>query len=405
MFWRLVQLLLPILSPSWLERHRVRRARASKAVEPLKVDGIPRLLVDVTMIARNDVHTGIQRVVRSVMRQMTLEPRGWIITPVRYTAGRYRHTAWPLVDTEEGLAMSPRSGDVFLGLDLSFDAIRRQRGPFMRYRRAGMRFWFVVYDLLPIQAPRYFSAKVAVRFRWWLTATAMLADGYLCISPHVAEEVGSMLSRRYRVRDGVAVCVLPMGIDLLSDTARVATGAVPLQEVDTFVLAVGTIEPRKGYDVLIDAFERLWENGSDLTLVIVGGAGWKTDTLQRRIRQNKEYGARLRWLTTVDDQALLDLYDRARALVATSYGEGFGLPVLEALARSCPVLARDIPAFRVHASLGVRLFAANANGDEIARAISAIVQDSENIWRLGTPTALPTWRDTSEALQRSIPRE
>lgn len=405
MFWRIVQLLLPIVSPYWLERWRVRRARIAGLSSAAPNNDRPQLLVDVTMIARNDAHTGIQRVVRSVLRHMTADPRGWSVSPVRYARGAFRRTAWPSADTVDGGLMAPRGGDVFLGLDLSFDAIRRQTRYFIRHRRAGTRFWFVVYDLLPIQTPEYFSSKVAVRFRWWLAATAKIADGYICISPHVADEVRGVLAERFGLHGEIAVKVIPMGIDLMPPTSRQADRLDPSFGIDDFVLAVGTVEPRKGYDLLLDAFERLWEDGSPVTFFIVGSAGWKTEALQRRIRRNKEFGKRLRWLTTVDDEGLLALYDRARALVAASHGEGFGLPILEAVARSCPVLARDIPAFRVHSTLGLRFFSRNAEADEVAEAISTFVRERAERREGFAPEALPTWRDTSDALQRILSRD
>lgn len=405
MFWRIVQFLLPIVSPYALERWRVRRARIAGLSSAAPSNDRPRLLVDVTMIARTDAHTGIQRVVRSVLHHITADPRGWTVSPVRYVRGAFRHTAWPSADTGEGALMAPRGGDVFLGLDLSFDAIRRQARYFVRHRRAGAKFWFVVYDLLPMQSPEYFSSKVAVRFRWWLATTARVADGYICISPHVADEVRCVLAERFGLHGEIAVKVIPMGIDLMSSTSTEAGRLDPSFGIDDFVLAVGTVEPRKGYDLLLDAFERLWEDGSPVTFLIVGRAGWETEALQRRIRGNQEFGKRLRWLTTVDDEGLLALYDRARALVAASHGEGFGLPILEAVARSCPVLARDIPAFRVHSKLGLHFFSQHAEGDEVAEAISRIAQERAERREGIPPDAFPTWRDTSDALHRILSRD
>lgn len=405
MFWRIVQLLLPIVSPCWLERWRVRRARiAGRSSGVLSIDR-PRLLIDVTVIARKDAQTGIQRVVRSVLRQITSDSRDWSVSPVRYARGAFRHTAWPSVDRHDGALMAPRGGDVFLGLDLSFDAIRRQTQYFVRHRRAGTKFWFVVYDLLPIQSPEYFSSKVAVRFSWWLAATAKIADGYICISPHVADELRRVLADRFGLQSEIAVKVIPMGIDLIAPTSAQAGRLDPAFGIDEFVLAVGTVEPRKGYDVLLDAFECLWADGSPVTFLIVGRAGWKTEALQRRIGQNKEFGKRLRWLTAVDDEGLLALYDRARVLVAASHGEGFGLPIFEALARSCPVLARDIPAFRAHSKFGLRFFSRNADGAEVAEAISTLVRDRTERGEGLPPEGFPTWRDSTDALQRILSQD
>ncbi|WP_264604750.1 glycosyltransferase family 4 protein [Sphingobium sp. B11D3D] len=400
MIWSMVRFLLPVLSPRWLERRRIESARRVDPVvsPPAKPSG--RLLVDLTTIARHDARSGIQRVVRSTVTQMRSRSRGADIQAVRYERGAFRHTAWPAAEVTPDVIMNPRPGDIFLGLDLSFDAVRRNAKQFLRYKRSGTRFWFVIYDLLPLQSPQYFSAKVAVRFRWWLVATARLAEGYICISPHVADELRTVLAQRFAMRDEVAIEVIPMGFDSLS------AGKPPVQEADLatvisakeVVLAVGTLEPRKGYGLLIDAFELLWERGSDATLVIVGRSGWKTEALRRRILNHPDFGRRLHWLPTLDDAGLAILYECASALVAASYGEGFGLPVLEAVARSCPVLARDIPAFRVHARHGLRYFPADAGPGQLADAIAETLHDSTALRTSASPAPLPQWRETADTI-------
>jgi glycosyltransferase involved in cell wall biosynthesis len=400
MIWSIVRFLLPVLSPRWLERWRIASARRADRVvsPPAKPSG--RLLVDLTTIARHDARSGIQRVVRSTVTQMRSQSRGADIQAVRYERRAFRHTAWPAAEMTPDVIMNPRPGDIFLGLDLSFDAVRRKARRLLRYKRSGTRFWFVIYDLLPLQNPQYFSAKVAVRFRWWLVATATLAEGYICISPHVADELRTVLTQRFAMRDEVAIEVMPMGFDSLP------AGEQPAQELDLaavisakeVVLAVGTLEPRKGYGLLLDAFELLWGRGFDATLVIVGGSGWKTEALQQRILTHPDFGRRLHWLPTLDDAGLAILYDCASALVAASYGEGFGLPVLEAVARSCPVLARDIPAFRVHARYGLRYFPADAGPGQLADAIAETVHDSTALRTSASAAPLPQWRETADMI-------
>jgi glycosyltransferase involved in cell wall biosynthesis len=114
------------------------------------------------------------------------------------------------------------------------------------------------------------------------------------------------------------------------------------------ILMVGTVEPRKAYDTALAAFEHLWrECGGDAPdLVIVGRAGWKTGALQHRIRSHAEHNRRLHWLEGVTDEDLVRLYDSCRGVLMASHGEGFGLPLIEAMAHRRYVLARDLPVFR-----------------------------------------------------------
>ena len=108
---------------------------------------------------------------------------------------------------------------------------------------------------------------------------------------------------------------------------------------------VGTVEPRKGHAQTLAAFERLWADGVDVGLAIVGGEGWHTESLMGRLRTHSERGRRLIWLARASDEMLLRLYDSAVALIAASEGEGFGLPLVEAAQHGLPIIARDLPVF------------------------------------------------------------
>ena len=405
--WWLAYHLQPIVSPRWLERRYVAAARLASrlaAEDRPTIAAHRRILVDVTVIARHDAGTGIQRVVRSTLHGMRAKASGEVsVAAIRFDGVAFRHTAWPAVaeTTEEIVVMGP--GDVFLGLDMSLDAIRRNARGLLRWKRAGAHFWFVVYDLLPLSYPEHFSAKVAVRFRWWLTTIAGLADGFLCISRHTADDMSAVLQTRFGV-DDVSVDVIPMGFDIQTAERPASAASDVLAELGSaaVLLAVGTLEPRKGYALLLDACERAWAGGVAANLVIVGRAGWKAAGLERRITGHPEIRRRLHWFPTLDDAGLLALYDRASALVAASYDEGFGLPVLEAIARGRPVLARDIPAFRVHAGHGLRYVPREADADQLAAAITDLLDHLAAAPPLPEAPHLPDWQATATAVLAKI---
>jgi glycosyltransferase involved in cell wall biosynthesis len=100
-----------------------------------------------------------------------------------------------------------------------------------------------------------------------------------------------------------------------------------------FVLFVGTIEPRKGIDDLLAAFGRLRADRPELRLVLAGPRGWgdPPDLAQPGVVE----------LGSVDDATLTELYRTASVLALPSRYEGFGLPVLEAMAHGCPVVVSD----------------------------------------------------------------
>ena len=108
-----------------------------------------------------------------------------------------------------------------------------------------------------------------------------------------------------------------------------------------YILAVGTLEPRKNLLQAIDAYAGLPEAVRKSTpLVIAGMKGWLTGQLEARIRKYEDRGE-VRWLGYVPTEILPMLYSGARMLVYPSLYEGFGLPVLEAMASGIPVIASN----------------------------------------------------------------
>ncbi len=105
-----------------------------------------------------------------------------------------------------------------------------------------------------------------------------------------------------------------------------------------YLLSVGTLEPRKNQVTAIRAVI----NGSDLPLVIVGGAGWDSEPIWAEIARASASG-RVRYVGYVPERDLPSLYAGASGLLALSWYEGFNLPLIEALATGIPVLASDLP--------------------------------------------------------------
>jgi glycosyltransferase involved in cell wall biosynthesis len=133
--------------------------------------------------------------------------------------------------------------------------------------------------------------------------------------------------------DGDRIHVAPHGVDVPEPEADdvVATRIRRLGLPEQYVLAVGTVEPRKGLDVLAAAFSQARRAVPDLALAIVGPRGWLA------VPGLDDPGIRV--LGRVDERTLDALYRRAVLCAVPSRYEGFGLPALEAMARGCPVVA------------------------------------------------------------------
>ena len=325
---------------------------------------VPRrkqLLVDVSVIANHDLKTGVQRVVRSTLRNwLQSPPAGWRVEPVRATDDGMgycyarRFTAEFLGLNEPWLQndrVEAWTGDVFVGLDLVGGAVIQRRSILDAWRRHGVKVWFVVYDLLPVKHSTWFPPGSHGNFTAWLeTISAM--DGALCISESTANDLGDWCAennvRRHRAYE---IAVAPM----MAELDGVRTAGVVDTTVDTVMasmrgrvtfLMVGTIEPRKGHRQVLEAFEELLREGLNVALVIVGKTGWMVDELVTRMKRAAKGNGHIAWLGAISDEALERVYGSASCLIAASEGEGFGLPLIEAARHELPIIARDIPVFR-----------------------------------------------------------
>jgi glycosyltransferase involved in cell wall biosynthesis len=127
---------------------------------------------------------------------------------------------------------------------------------------------------------------------------------------------------------------------LVTDAAELGRVRRTYNLPDDFLLAVGTIEPRKNLERLIDAFTLVRARGVHEPLVVVGQLGWKYTRLLDRVRAPDAQGA-VRLIGYVADDDMPALYTLARGLVFPSLYEGFGLPILEAMACGTPVLTSN----------------------------------------------------------------
>ncbi len=122
----------------------------------------------------------------------------------------------------------------------------------------------------------------------------------------------------------------------------------PSQPLKPYFLAVGTIEPRKNYRRLIEAFRTYRKvYNSTHRLIIVGHSGWHNDEIINDLKDAQKKGW-LTWHRQASPDELGTLYQNAHAVVAASVHEGFGIPPIEAAAYGTPLVLSSLPVFRSH---------------------------------------------------------
>ncbi|RBW46960.1 hypothetical protein DS885_05485 [Psychromonas sp. B3M02] len=308
-----------------------------------------RLIMDVTSTAQSPVLSGIQRVMhnlsKAALKQNATEHNQTVLSYCRDASGWYAlsELSKPAVKLTPQNRIAFQRNDSYLLLDSSWTFIEGQEPRLADALVCGEEVVHGIHDIGPLTMSAMTDEGMPPAFRRWFEFVLGYSTGIVCVSRAVADEVYQLIEDIKLPR--------PMKIGyfrLGADFADVEPDAAELGFVKTrpTFLMVGTIEPRKGQYYGLKAFEKLWEQGVDVNLVIVGKAGWDTKLLQAMLENHPEREKRLFWRQGISDAGLAAVYQEADALIMTSYLEGFGLPVVEAGRKNCPVILADLPVFR-----------------------------------------------------------
>jgi glycosyltransferase involved in cell wall biosynthesis len=266
---------------------------------------------------------------------------------------------------------------------------------------ADVRRVSTVYDLAFRLAPETMGRTHLIAHRMFFERDVRRADHLVAISNGTAARLQAWLG-------GPLPSVAPPAAALAfrpSDSRAVAHTLAGFGITVPFFLAVGTWEPRKNLELLVQVFRALRAAGEflDYQLVLAGGAGWKDERLRDLLGVSGTLDARVvtagvMAVGFVPDELLAHLYAGCRAFVFPSRYEGFGLPVLEARACGAPVVASDLPEIREAGGDGGIYIPPTPDG--LRYGLRHVVSASPAL-----PHAsdfLPTWRDSATVLARYL---
>ncbi len=237
---------------------------------------------------------------------------------------------------------------------------------------AGKRLVVTVHDLSPVVLPEYYN----IRRRLWHSSvgfrrTLTRADHIIAVSEYTKQELISVLGL-----PAAKITVVYQGVDAKRFTPQIDVSV--LRDVRNryglpgeFILYCGTLEPRKNVEGLLAAWESMEQQ---LPLVIAGKPGWKYQSIFARARKSKR-AKQIQFLGFVEEADKPALYKLARVFAFPSLYEGFGLPVLEAMAVGTPVVTSSVtslPEVCGSAAVLVNPY----DHAEIARALDVVVQDA-----------------------------
>ena len=408
----------------------------------------PRLLFDVTFTRTQDANVGITRTVRRLEEELgklapqyglafvpvVFSTRGfrvlsdkrsspaeanatppgpgerlrlWITNgPIRRIVSlrfplQIRWLAWSAFSWWEFNRLSRRMpmldagpGDIFFTCDASWSYRVWVASRLLRKRKA--KVVTVVYDLIPLRQPQYCTPLTVMALRRWVRRQLPESDAILCISRAVEDDL-----HQYAVETGLKlppVANFRLGSDpilRIDYTSQVRPAIRDFVEGGPCFTAIGSFEPRKNYGLLLNTFDRLWDRGIDARLLIIGRRNAQCGDLLERIDQHPEIGKRLLAVFDGSDEEVAFGYAKSRALLFPSLAEGFGLPLVEARARGCPVIASDLPAFRELADHGVSIFPLDS-----AQALEGLIVSHLLDQHSPGPMAIFSWKDSAQSCMR-----
>jgi glycosyltransferase involved in cell wall biosynthesis len=251
-----------------------------------------------------------------------------------------------------------------------------------------------VHDLAPIRFADRYPRRARALYKRAAVITASEAARVICPSRSTALDVEEFYGvERERIR------VVPHGVDMADLGVHDAEQLWARRGLsEPYVLWVGTQEQRKNVVAVLDAFARIAPRHPRLSLVLHGPNGWLGDEVGEGVRHRGMHGRTIVSEGSLPRSELAALYTRASAFVYPSLYEGFGLPVLEAMACGTPVVTSNISALPETAG-DAALLVDPLDEEALAEAIERIIEDptlADDLCRRGQKRAAGfTWADVA----------
>lgn len=213
-------------------------------------------------------------------------------------------------------------------------------------RHPDLKRVFFIHDTIPCDYPEYCREHEGAKHLLRLRNVFRYATHLVVNSEYTARR----LEHWRQVLDGkpVPVEVIPIGVD--EGVLRHASYDLsPFPPARPYFVMLGTIEPRKNHALLLQIWRHYAETlppGSIPELVLIGRRGWENESIFRMLDRCESVRPHLREMNGVADDELWPLLRGARAMLFPSFVEGWGMPMVEALALGVPVIGSDIPPFR-----------------------------------------------------------
>lgn len=327
------------------------------------------IYVDISNYYLTRAHTGIQRVVREFLLKALLEKsisiqciyfdldiQSFILISqeeVFKFLNDYKNYVFN-IDNQKKILKNFISGDIFFDMDGVWNNPLKRIYLYKELKKSNVVIVNFIYDLAPIIKPQFSHGDTIRNFISFLYSVYQYSDLVLFDSRSAELDFIKIKERIGNSRE-IASRVIKLGADIstgyqekifnkiknftiklprlakyLPDVYRMNYAIESLIQC-RYLLFVGTLEPRKSQDLLLQAFDKIKNKHEDLKIVFVGKMGWNNDEFIDRLKNHELLDQRIFWLQGLSDNELTILYQYAYICVYLSKHEGFGLPIAESL--------------------------------------------------------------------------
>lgn len=231
----------------------------------------------------------------------------------------------------------------------------------------------VVHDLTYLYYPDVVEEKNLAHLRRVVPRSVKKADFIITVSEAVKAEIVKEFS--LPPEKCIVTTIPPDEKYFINNTNEIHEKYhIPTKK---FIYFIGNLEPRKDLPTLVAAYRQLPSViKEEYSLVLAGGNGWKTEKSRQAIKDAQDANEKVIHVGFVDGEDAAAFYQQASLFVMPSIYEGFGMPILEAMASKCPVIASDIPVLRESGGRAAR-YAKPKDVNSFTNAIQVILQSPQ----------------------------
>lgn len=376
-----------------------------------------KVFLNVTNVRLHGKNTGIQSVAKEVALAWLAKAAEYNVIPIFFDVNSASFRECYLTVDSRGLMFSGfgskvsfRTGNCFVDIDASWQAPYDFTHLCRLLVLRGVRITVLHHDLSPLLFPELSHSIIVVNFLSHLACALLYSENIVCVSP--ASELklrASLFEMRIAPHARIASTMLGSA-KTIGNEVRLASRshgvAAASAKTARRLVAIGTIEPRKNYAQLIRCWPLIRALGVSFTLIGMRGGGDQSETLCNQLGEIDRSDEDFRWLSSCNDENLVDELIHSDLLVSFSLFEGYGMPVAEALSLGIPVLHPDEQAMNCASGGCATVYAVN-NDSELMRALQGLALYHtcyDNAVCRASQFAKVSWADTCADLESIVMR-